>query len=268
MRRDSIFYKLFQKSPTLLFELVSDPPASSESYRFDSVAVKDAQFTIDGVFLPPEGDPDGVVYFVEVQFQRDELLYERAFAESLLYFYQNREKFQDWQLVVIYPSRSIEQRDYYPYRGLLSLDQVHRVFLQELGEIRELPLWVAAMVLTTVKENQMVAEAQGLLSRIQAEVDPTPKADAIMEMVVTVVSYRFAQLNRQEIEAMLNITFEETRLYQDLREDATRKGREEGIQLAKEQTARNLLAMGIDPQKIATATDLRLEQVLQLRDKG
>ncbi|MHC5727765.1 MAG: DUF2887 domain-containing protein, partial [Nostoc sp.] len=41
MRRDSIFYKLFQQSPTLLFELLTNPPTNAESYRFDSVAVKE-----------------------------------------------------------------------------------------------------------------------------------------------------------------------------------------------------------------------------------
>jgi predicted transposase YdaD len=54
MRRDSIFYKLFQQSPNLLFELLTNPPANADEYRFDSVAVKEPKFEIDGVFLPPE----------------------------------------------------------------------------------------------------------------------------------------------------------------------------------------------------------------------
>ncbi|MBF2051558.1 MAG: DUF2887 domain-containing protein [Leptolyngbya sp. IPPAS B-1204] len=54
MRRDSIFYKLFQQSPFLLFELLSEPLANTQAYRFDSVAVKEPRFEIDGVFLPPE----------------------------------------------------------------------------------------------------------------------------------------------------------------------------------------------------------------------
>nr|MBW4477660.1 Rpn family recombination-promoting nuclease/putative transposase [Tolypothrix brevis GSE-NOS-MK-07-07A] len=41
MRRDTIFYKLFQQSPTLLFELLTNPPANAGEYRFDSVAVKE-----------------------------------------------------------------------------------------------------------------------------------------------------------------------------------------------------------------------------------
>lgn len=50
MRRDSIFYKLFQQSPNLLFELFANPPANADQYRFDLVAVKEPKFEIDGVF--------------------------------------------------------------------------------------------------------------------------------------------------------------------------------------------------------------------------
>lgn len=140
MRRDSIFYRLFQQSPTLLFELLSTPPANAADYRFDSVAVKEPKFEIDGVFLPPDTGSPGVVYFCEVQFQKDERLYERLFGEAFLYFYRNRERYLDWQTVVIYPSRSLEQSEVYPYRTLLGSDQVHRVYLNELGEIRQLPV--------------------------------------------------------------------------------------------------------------------------------
>jgi predicted transposase/invertase (TIGR01784 family) len=82
MRRDSIFYRLFQENPSLLFELVSPASANSTSYCFDLVEIKEMSFRIDGVFLPAD---DSVVYFAEVQFQKDEELYERLFAELFLY---------------------------------------------------------------------------------------------------------------------------------------------------------------------------------------
>ena len=164
MRRDSIFYKLFQQSPRLIFELLTNPPANADAYRFDSVAVKEPKFEIDGVFLPPETET-GVVYFCEVQFQKDEQLYERVFAETSLYFYRNRVRFSDWQAVIIYPNRSIEQSDIYPHRSLLNGGQVDRVYLDELGDIRSLPLWVALMVLTTVDEELAPQEARYLLER-------------------------------------------------------------------------------------------------------
>jgi len=163
MRRDSIFYKLFKQFPPLLFQLLPTSPANANEYQFDSVAVKEPKFEIDGVFLPSTAE--GVVYFCEVQFQKDEQLYERTFAESLLYFYRNRERFSDWQIVIIYPSRSTEQKNIQPYRALLNCDQVHRIYLNELGDIRDLPIWVALMVLTTSDESQAPAEARYLLQR-------------------------------------------------------------------------------------------------------
>ncbi|WP_255353263.1 Rpn family recombination-promoting nuclease/putative transposase [Planktothricoides sp. SR001] len=69
--------KIFQQSPTLLFDLLAIPPENASAYRFDSVAVKEPKFEIDGVFLPPDSDAPGIIYFCEVQFQKDDRLYER-----------------------------------------------------------------------------------------------------------------------------------------------------------------------------------------------
>jgi len=218
MRRDSIFYKLFQQSPTLLFELLTNPPKNADAYRFDSVAVKEPKFEIDGVFLPPENEGAGVVYFCEVQFQKDEQLYERLFAESSLYFYRNRARFSDWQAVIIYPTRSIEQSDIHPYRALLNGNQVHRIYLDELGDIRSLPLWVALMVLTTLEESQAPEEARYLLTRTRQEI-PSPSSHAIIEMVTTIMVYKFTQLSQAEVESMLGITLQQTRVYREIKEE-------------------------------------------------
>jgi predicted transposase/invertase (TIGR01784 family) len=79
MRRDTIFYQLFRQSPRLLFALLSQPPENAEGYVFESIEVKETSFRIDGVFLPP--DRFGIVFFCEVQFQLDELLYERMLSD-------------------------------------------------------------------------------------------------------------------------------------------------------------------------------------------
>jgi predicted transposase/invertase (TIGR01784 family) len=174
MRRDSFFYSLFKQSPSLVFELLEEVPDSSERYRFESVAVKEPKFEIDGVFLPPESDTPGTVFFAEVQMQKDAQLYERLFGESMLYFYRSRQYYSDWQAVVIYPSRSAEQDETHPYRALLNSDQVHRVYLNELGEMETLPLGVAAMVLTIVKESEATAKAKMLIGRANQEVAALP----------------------------------------------------------------------------------------------
>ncbi|OUL36147.1 Rpn family recombination-promoting nuclease/putative transposase [Nostoc sp. 106C] len=218
MRRDSIFYKLFQQYPSLLFELLTNPPINAKYYRFDSVAIKEPKFEIDGVFLPPENDSSGIVYFCEVQFQKDERLYERVFAESALYFYRNRDRFSDWQAVIIYQSRSLEQGDIYPHRSLLNGGQVHRIYLDELGDIRILPLWVALMVLTTLDDELAPQEARYLLTRTSQEASESASR-AIIEMIVTIMVYKFETLTRTEVESMLGITLKETRVYREIKQE-------------------------------------------------
>ncbi|MBM0744739.1 Rpn family recombination-promoting nuclease/putative transposase (plasmid) [Phormidium sp. CLA17] len=253
MRRDSIFYALFQQSPTLLFELLEEPPLNAEAYRFDSVAVKEPRFEIDGVFLPPDTEVPGIVYFCEVQFQRDERLYERLFGESFLYFYRNRDRFSDWQAVVIYPARSMEQSNTLPYQDLLAGDRVHCVFLDELGDIGQLPLGVALMVLTTLEEAQAPAEARALLARSRQEIDEPAASRAIMEMLTTIMVYKFTNLSRQEIETMLGISLQQTRVYQEAKEEAL------------QQVVINLLKEGMTVEAIARVTGLSVEQIEQLQ---
>jgi predicted transposase/invertase (TIGR01784 family) len=265
MRRDSIFYQLFQQSPVLLFDLLPVPPENAERYRFDSVAVKEPKFEIDGVFLPPDDRP-GVVYFCEVQFQPDELLYERLVSESSFYFYQNRSRFSDWQAVVIYPARRIEQKDTYPYRALLSSDQLHRIYLDELGDWRGLPLGVALMVLTTLKQRETPDAARYLLARSQQELTDPQVSRAIMEMVTTILVYKFNQLSRVEVEAMLGISLQQTRVYQEAKAEGEEIGEQRGEQRERSLIFRQLTCrVGELPAPVRSQIDaLSLEQLESL----
>ena len=138
MRRDTIFYQLFRQLPTLLFELLEQPPERADEYVFDAVEVKETSFRIDGVFFPPTDR--GIVYFCEVQFQLDELLYERMNSEIGIYTYRNRDRFSDWRAVVIYPARSIEQSRTEMVREMLASGRITRIYLDELGELEDLPI--------------------------------------------------------------------------------------------------------------------------------
>ena len=217
MKRDPIFYKLFQQSPSALFQLLKTPPSNADAYRFDCVAVKEPKFEIDGIFLPPATDKSGIVYFCETRFEKDEMLYEKFFAESHLYFYRNCKKFSDWQAVVIYSSKSVEQSNVYPHRSYLNGGQVHRVYLDELGDIRKLPIWVAVMGLTTLSETVAPTEARYLLERSRQE--PEVSSGAVLEVVTSIMVYKFEQLSREDIDAMLGATIKETQVYQEAREE-------------------------------------------------
>lgn len=223
MRRDTLFYRLFSQSPTLLFDLLASPPTNASAYRFDSVAVKEPTFEIDGVFLPPANSDTKTIYFCEVQFQKDEQLYERLFSELFLYFYRQRAMFDDWQAVVIYPRRSLEQKITDPYESLLKSKRVHRIYLNELGDPTELPIEISLLKLTAYSETQAPKEARKLIDRVQQE-ENSNRQKAIIDLITTIMVYRFTEKSRQEVEAMLGLTLQETRFYQDAKEE----GREEG----------------------------------------
>jgi predicted transposase/invertase (TIGR01784 family) len=253
MRRDSIFYALFQRSPSLLFELLENPPDLADQYRFESVAVKEPKFEIDGVFLPPPSETPGTVFFAEVQMQKDEQLYERLFGESFLYFYRNREYFSDWQAVVIYPERAIEQSNAHPYRSLMNSEQVHRVYLDELGEMETLPFGIAAMVLTIVEEAVAAEKARMLIERAKREAMPVVDRQGIIGMISTIMIYKFTNLSRQEIDAMIGTKVQETRVYREARAEE------------KQEIALSLLQQDFPLEAIAKATKLTIEQLQQLQ---
>jgi predicted transposase/invertase (TIGR01784 family) len=219
MRRDTIFYQLFRQSPTLLFDLIPQPPADANRYTFDSIEVKETAFRIDGVFMPP--DRLGIVFFCEVQFQLDKLLYERMLSEISIYAYRHREQFFDWQAVVIYPSRIVEQPRRELVREFLSSGRIVPVYLDELGTGLELPMGLGLMVLTTLEGDAAKTEAKRLIALAQG-------SKAIIEIVSTIIVYKFTNLTREEVDAMLEITLQQTRVYQDAKAEGELIGEARG----------------------------------------
>ena len=71
-------------------------------------------------------------------------------------------------------------------------------------------------------EEQAPEEARYLLTRTTQEV-LSPSSRAIIELITTIMVYRFEQLTQAEVECMLGITLKETRVYREIKEE----GREE-----------------------------------------
>ena len=91
-------------------------------------------------------------------------------------------------------------------------------------------------MLTTVRDEEAPLQARALLSRIN-EIEPNTEQQAIISLIVTTLSYRFSEMSRQEVEAVLDIRFQETRLYQEVKEE----GRQEGeVSLVLRQLRRRL----------------------------
>nr|WP_250123750.1 Rpn family recombination-promoting nuclease/putative transposase [Chroococcidiopsis sp. CCMEE 29] len=81
-----------------------------------------------------------------------------------------------------------------------------------------IPSPVAVMVLTTVAVEQAPESARYLLRRTRTEL-AAPSRRAITEMLTTIMAYRFEQLSRVEVEAMLDMTLKETKVYREIKEE-------------------------------------------------
>jgi Protein of unknown function (DUF2887) len=68
---------------------------------------------------------------------------------------------------------------------------------------------------------QAVITAKTLISRSQQ----LPDSRAIIEMISTIMVYRFTNLTRTEVEAMIGITLQQTRVYQDAKAEGVNEGR-------------------------------------------
>ena len=251
MRRDAIFYQIFQRYPDLIFELIDRSLTPTQGYRFDSVEVKETSFRVDGVFLPPADAAPQRVIFAEVQFQKDETLYHRFFTESLIYLYRNQGRYDDWYGVILLESRDLEPSDAQIHRSLLDSAQVQRIYLNELNR-QEQSLGIALMQLTIAPEAEATAEARRLLERAQTESSASFSTGDIIEMISTILVYKFSNLSREEVESMLRLNIEEIRIYQDLKAEAEAK------------VAKRLAQKGVSIEEIANLVDLSIEEVQRI----
>ena len=229
VKTDSIFYRIMQTVPGILFELLGEPAEVAQGYEFRSVEIKQLAFRIDGVFLPKPNSVNQTVCFVEVQFQDDSRFYQRFFGEIFLFLAQHPETV-NWRAVVLFSNRRIEPKPALVYDVLLESRKVQRVYLEDFVQSEPESLGIGLIRLIVSKPTAKVVEqAQSLILQAQR----SPRADlenqVIIELIETIMVYKFPKLSRKEIERMFGLSeLRQTRVYQD----ALEEGREEGRQAA------------------------------------
>ncbi len=211
------------------------------------------------------------MYFVEVQFQKDDGFYYRLFAEIFLYIYQYKPT-NNWRAVVIYPRRGVESVQPVPYQLLLNSTQVQIIYLDELGEVAERSLGVGIVRLVVESQQKATERAKQLIFQARQQVADPQIQQQILEFIETIVIYKFPLLSRQEVEVMLGLDLiRNTRVYQEAfaegeqqgRLEGEQQGRLEGEQQAKLAAVKRLLELGLSVEQIAQAMELDIEVVKQ-----
>lgn len=67
-----------------------------------------------------------------------------------------------------------------------------------------------------------------LIERVKLEETDTLPKNEILDIITTIAVYKFSLLSREEVEAMLGLTLEQTRVYQEAKAEGREQGREQG----------------------------------------
>jgi predicted transposase/invertase (TIGR01784 family) len=226
MKTDPLLYELFQNFPALFFELIGQDPAVARDYSFDSIEVKQIAFRIDAVFKPQ--NPSQPLYFLECQFQKDNAIYRRLFAQIAIYF--RRKRFDgDWQAAILFARRSMDPGFPFSYQEFQASGKVQIFYLEDYqGNQGSLAFQVLALL--TIPKRSLKTKVGDLLPQLKTQALPSERKQQIMEMLETILISKFPKLTRQEIEAMLKIeSLRNTRVFQ------------EGVEQGRQAAAREIL---------------------------
>ena len=170
---------------------------------------------------------------LEVQFQQKEDFYWEYLSEIYLYLNQSRPE-HDWKAIAIFARRSYEPEPRSHVQEMLNCQRILRVYLEDLvdRETDSFAINIIQLILST--ESQAVTMARRLGDKIEQENDPEIQ-EQVLELIETVLVYKFPKLTRQEIEAMFTYSdLKQTRVYQDAKEEGEQRGEQRGLQLGEQ----------------------------------
>lgn len=121
----------------------------------------------------------------------------------------------------------------------------------------------------------MAEQAKAIISEVQQTPPDILSPAEIIEIVTTIVVYKFTTLSRAEVEAMLGLTgtiLEEPRVYREAKEEGLQQGLQQGRQEGRQEgqqevlpvTVPLLLQAGLTVEQIAQQTGIDLVIIRQV----
>ena len=259
---DKLFYWVFQNQPDWILQLQADLPADAGGYRFSAPVLKEREYRLDGLFLPPPQRPELPAVILEAQMAADPTFLRRLYAECGRWL-QQEASIDHWRVVVICPHRNLNFGRPQAVAEFLR-ERVHWIELQPAAADPTAPPLLRALALLVQPEEQVPASS----AAIQAEVNGTADAAAIGDVIAAIVITRFNGRSLEELCAMGGITLEDFTQSVAYRE-IFGQGRQEGRQQGELEMALRLLRRRcgeLNPQQEARIRSLRLEQLETLAE--
>ena len=216
MLSDKLFYWLFQSRPDRILNLLDAQLADAGGYRFSAPALKEREYRLDGLFLPPPERPELPALILEAQMGPDPGFLRRLYAESARLL-QQEPSIHPWQVVVITPSRQlnfgasepvaefldcrVQWVELLPERWRTGASKFHRLLallVQPEAEIQE-----AVRELGNDTPGAIPAEASSQADSSQAD------SAELLTLIPTILLARFNDRPLQEICTMTGLTVED-----------------------------------------------------------
>ncbi len=142
---------------------------------------------------------------------------------------------------------------------MLASGRIIPIYLDELETGENLPTGLNLMLLTILEGDDAKVEARRMIQQSR----PVDDGRVIIDLISTIMVYEFNNLTRDEVNEMLGIELEQTRVYQDAKADGKIEGKIEGEQaLVLKQLTRKLGT--IKPEIIARVNSLKSERIESL----
>ena len=187
---DKLFYWLFQQHAERLQPLVAELLPRMEGYVFSAPVLKEREYRLDGLFLPPADQPDLPVLILEAQMAADPGFLLRLNAETARLLQQQDRQgraIRHWQVVVICPSRDLNFGDPTPVQEFVNRRVVWIELLSERLP-RSAPPLQKALAMLLLPEDQLPACSKA----IRAEAAGTGLAAEIDDVIAAILVSRFS----------------------------------------------------------------------------
>jgi len=202
MASDKLFYWLFQNQPDRIVSLLTDLPVDAGGYQFSAPVLKEREYRLDGLFLPPADRPELPAVILEAQMAADSGFFMRLYAETARLL-QQQAVIRNWRVVVVCPSRQLNFGDPSPVIEFLE-KRVQWLELLPSRQAADAPLLLQALGLLIQAEDQVAAAAE---RRLKAE--GTAVAADLSDVITAIFISRFSSRSIQEVCALGGVTIED-----------------------------------------------------------
>ncbi|MFM7437481.1 MAG: Rpn family recombination-promoting nuclease/putative transposase, partial [Snowella sp.] len=149
-------------------------------------------FRLDGVFIPDTTHPNYPLYFVEVQFQKDKDFYWRFIPQIFLYLKQYKPECTCYP-VIMWGKRRLDPGFPLAYQNLLNLEQIQRIYLDEIESQSPPSLGISILQFILVSPKKVPEQVQFLVNQTRQQiVDPNTQRNVI-ELIEKIIIYKFPQ---------------------------------------------------------------------------